>query len=116
MIETCVQAARNEKSKFEQQRGKYVFNRAMFLEFLFRLANHVISGKKLKKSGKVTKTTTVNKKDDTADTAAETSNETGISRTQAFYMFMEQRFVPYHEALMIRWQKFRNEELWSMPV
>lgn len=36
---------------------------------------------------------------------------THVTISQAFYLFMDCRFIKYHESLNIRWQAFRDEEL-----
>ena len=39
-----------------------------------------------------------------------------MTNSQAFYLFMNHVFKPHHEKLMVRWQKFRDEELWREPA
>ncbi len=94
----------------EKPRGKYVFNRAMFLELLFRLSVHILDGANKPKQGTInrrkdnSKTDTKGKSTQTKKTSlnltaqnSNTENKTeGVSKTYAFHVFMEHKFVPYH--------------------
>ena len=39
-----------------------------------------------------------------------------ISLSQAFYLFVETKLKPLHKKMQVRWQEFRDEELWVESV
>ena len=39
-----------------------------------------------------------------------------VSNSQSFYLFINKLLKPYHEKLLVRWQQFRDEELWREPA
>ena len=110
IIETCIQ---NESSKLEQRRGRYLLNRSMLLEVLFRWAIYIYSDKcVMKEQRKLRKV-----RRGVGFRANKDENEYDeVTNSQSFYLFINNVLKPYHEKLLVRWQQFRDEELWREPA
>ena len=121
-------------------------SRSMLLEVLFRLACYLFTNQQVMKKEKMLKRidsvhkpnsrgsrrrSTIGagaspsprkrgsisqKEDSSPEPSPERRAYEELSVSQAFYLFFDTRVKPYHDKMMIKWQSFRDDELWTENV
>ena len=108
MIECIVQNKLAGKGKKSVRLGDVNFNRAVFLEFIVRVAIYMYTSKQAKSSGAVSSANVVQ------ENKEEEFKELTIS--QAFYVFYEAKIKPFYEKIDFTPNRFREEELWTLKI
>ena len=122
----------------KSRKGKYTLSRSMLLELFFRYSTFLFTNQQVFKGG--LRRLNANDKEPSKrfDTSSqkkpanlesllksrgklkaekEEENEyQELSLSQAFYLFVETKLKPLHKSMQIRWQDFRDEELWVENV
>ena len=112
ITETCKQ---NTMAMLDQSHGR-VLNRSMLLEVFFRFACLIYSDRVVLRTRDPTGDSGAKKKRRLQKISASgTGSFEEVSSVRAFAMFNRNILKRFHEKLLVRWQQFRDEELWREP-